>query len=63
MPWVREGSRSVDDLWFRLMAARRALARGAVVDDELLTQVRREASLPYAYDFRMSAGPPAETGP
>lgn len=63
MPWVREGSRSVDDLWFRLAAARLARDRGVAVDDALLAQVRRESSLPYAYDFRMSPGPPAEAAP
>ena len=58
MPWVREGSRSVDDLWYRLEAARIARRRGVAVDDALLAEVRRTAALPYAYDFRMSAGPP-----
>ena len=58
MPWVREGSRSVDDLWFRLEAARSARERGVAVDDALVAEVRRERQLPYAYDFRMSPGPP-----
>ena len=62
MPWVREGSRSVDALWYRLEAARIARRRGVAVDDALLAEVRRTAALPYAYDFRMSAGPPAEAG-
>jgi hypothetical protein len=63
MPWVREGSRSVDDLWYRVEAARIARQRGVTLDDALLAEVRRKAALPYAYDFRMSAGPPAEAGP
>ena len=63
MPWVREGSRSVDDLWFRLEAARVAADLGVPVDDGLLARVRRETPLPYVYDFRMSVGPPAEAGP
>jgi tetratricopeptide (TPR) repeat protein len=63
MPWVREGSRSLDDLWFRLEACRVAQARGVVVDDALLEEVRREAPLPYAYDFRMSAGAPVGLQP
>ena len=63
MPWVREGSRSLDDLWFRLEAVRVARARGVVVDDALLEEVRREAPLPYAYDFRMSAAAPVEPQP
>ena len=63
MPWVREGSRSVDDLWFRLEAARSARERGVAVDDALLTAVRRDRQLPYAYDFRMSPGPLKEAGP
>jgi hypothetical protein len=58
MPWVREGSRSVDDLWFRLEAARLARERGVGVDDALLAEVRRERKLPYAYDFRMSSERP-----
>jgi hypothetical protein len=58
MPWVREGSRSVDDLWFRLEAARLARERGVGVDDALLAEVRRERQLPYAYDFRMSSERP-----
>ncbi|MEP6649911.1 MAG: DUF5107 domain-containing protein [Lapillicoccus sp.] len=60
MPWVREGSRSLDDLWFRLQAARVARGRGRSVDDALLAEVRRRARLPYAFDFRMSAGPPGD---
>ena len=28
----------------------------------LVAEVRRKTALPYAYDFRMSAGPPAEAG-
>jgi hypothetical protein len=63
MPWVREGSRSLDDVWFRLEALRVARARGVPVDDALLDEVRAVASLPYAYDFRMSAGPPREPAP
>jgi hypothetical protein len=63
MPWVREGSRSVDDLWYRVEAARIARRRGGAVDDDLLAEARRTAVLPYAYDFRMSTGPLAETGP
>ncbi|HWI34204.1 MAG TPA: DUF5107 domain-containing protein [Lapillicoccus sp.] len=63
LPWIREGSRSLDDLWFRLEAVRVGQARGAVVDDALLEEVRREAPLPYAYDFRMSAGMPVEPQP
>ena len=63
MPWVREGSRSLDDLWFRLEALRVASARGVVVDDALLAAVRRDTRLPYAFDFRMSAGPPVEPEP
>ena len=62
MPWVREGSRSVDDLWYRVEAGRIARRRGVAVDDALLAEVRRTAALPYAYDFRMSAAPPAEAG-
>ena len=63
MPWVREGSRSVDDLWFRVEAARVARRRGVALDEALLAEVRRQAALPYAYDFRMSAGPAVEAGP
>jgi hypothetical protein len=63
LPWIREGSRSLDDLWFRLEAVRVGQARGVVVDDALLEEVRREAPLPYAYDFRMSAGKPVEPQP
>jgi hypothetical protein len=63
MPWVREGSRSVDDLWYRLEAARVAADLGVPLDDGLLARVRRETPLPYAYDFRMSVGPPTEAGP
>jgi hypothetical protein len=63
MPWVREGSRSLDDLWFRLETLRIARLRGVVIDDALVAEVRNTAVLPYAYDFRMSAGPPAETPP
>jgi tetratricopeptide (TPR) repeat protein len=63
MPWVREGSRSVDDLWYRVEAARTAHRRGVAPDDALLSEVRRTAALPYAYDFRMSAGPPVEPEP
>jgi predicted Zn-dependent protease len=55
MPWVREGSRSLDQLWYRLQAGRAAAVRGVPVDDGLLDEVRAEAKLPYAYDFRMSA--------
>jgi hypothetical protein len=57
MPWVREGSRSLDDLWFRLEAGRVAARRGVSVDEALLAEVRRETQLPYAYDFRMSPPP------
>jgi hypothetical protein len=60
MPWVREGSRSVDDLWFRLEAARVASSRGVPVDEAVLARVRAENRLPYAYDFRMSPDPGAE---
>ena len=63
MPWVREGSRSVDDLWYRVEAARVARRRGVAVDGALLAEVHRTAALPYPYDFRMSAGPPVEAGP
>ncbi len=63
MPWVREGSRSLDDLWFRLETLRIARQRGVEVDDTLVAEVRSTAVLPYAYDFRMSAGPPIETPP
>jgi hypothetical protein len=63
MPWVREGSRSLDDLWFRLETLRIARQRGVEVDDNLVAEVRTTAVLPDAYDFRMSAGPPADTPP
>jgi hypothetical protein len=63
MPWVREGSRSLGDLWFSLETLRIARLRGVVIDDALVAEVRHTAVLPYAYDFRMSAGPPAETPP
>jgi hypothetical protein len=63
MPWVREGSRSVDDLWFRLEAARLAASRGVPVDKALLERVRAENRLPYAYDFRMSPDPVAGDAP
>lgn len=63
MPWVREGSRSLDHLWFLLETLRIARLRGVAVDDDLLAEVRNTAVLPYAYDFRMSPGPPTETPP
>jgi Domain of unknown function (DUF5107) len=63
MPWVREGSRSLDDLWFRLEAARVAQQRGVVVDDVLRAEVRRNSRLPYEVDFRMSAEPTEDTEP
>ena len=63
MPWVREGSRSLDDLWFRLETLKIARQRGVGIDDALVAEVRNTSVLPYAYDFRMSAGPPAETPP
>ena len=61
MPWVREGSRSLDDLWFQLEALQQSRRRGSTVNDALLAEVRRTASLPYAFDFRMSAGPAGDT--
>ena len=63
MPWVREGSRSLDDLWFRLETLKIARQRGVGIDEALVAEVRNTSVLPYAYDFRMSAGPPAETPP
>ena len=63
MPWVREGSRSLDDLWFRLETLRIARLREVAVDEDLLAEVRNTAVLPYAYDFRMSPGPPTQTPP
>jgi tetratricopeptide (TPR) repeat protein len=63
MPWVREGSRSLDDLWFRLETLRIARQRGVEVDDSLVAEVRSTTKLPHAYDFRMSPGPPIETPP
>ncbi len=49
---VREGEVKLTDLWFRMMAMRRAGAAG--VTDALLDEVKRECTPPSHLDFRMS---------
>jgi hypothetical protein len=54
VPDMKEGERSLSDLWFGLHEKRLALATGAPVDDALKARVRREFPPPAEIDFRMS---------
>lgn len=50
---IREGEVKLTDLWFRMMAMKRARETGVEVDDALLKQVQRECTPPLHLDFRM----------
>lgn len=54
LPDLREGETSLSDLWFDMVARRRARDEGIPLDDALRDQVRRDATLPKSLDFRMS---------
>ncbi len=51
---LREGERSLDELWFVYHEARAASAAGRPVDESMRDEVRRAHPLPAAYDFRMT---------
>jgi len=51
---LREGERSLSDLWFALQEKRLSAAEGLAIDDVLRERVRRDCPLPAHLDFRMS---------
>jgi len=51
---VREGERTLADLWFRYHELRLAEETGTEIDDALRERVRREFPPPYHIDFRTS---------
>lgn len=52
---MREGERSLSNLWFELHEQRLSAAEDIPVDDTLRERVRREYPVPPELDFRMSA--------
>ncbi len=58
---LREGERSLSDLWFACHEQRLSAAEGIPVDDALRARVRREFPVPAELDFRMSADPPVSS--
>ncbi|MBN1247034.1 MAG: DUF5107 domain-containing protein, partial [Anaerolineae bacterium] len=52
---LREGERSLSQIWFDYHAQRISQAEQVPVDDALMARVRRECPVPPALDFRMSA--------
>jgi len=54
---LREGEGALHELWFGYQAARLAKARGVVVGDGLLAEVRRICPVPESLDFRMTVDP------
>jgi len=50
---VREGEVKLTDLWFRMMAIKRAQERGIELNDSLLEEVKKECVPPSHLDFRM----------
>lgn len=51
---LREGERSLSDIWFEYHAQRISRAEGIPVDDTLRARVRKLHPVPTALDFRMS---------
>jgi hypothetical protein len=51
---LREGERSLDELWFAYHEARAAAETGHPVDQATRERIRRAHPLPPAYDFRMT---------
>jgi hypothetical protein len=54
---LREGERTLSDLWFEYHARRLSAATGTPLDAALRARVRVEFPVPPALDFRMSADP------
>lgn len=50
---VREGEVKLTDLWFRMMAMKKAKENQLELDDALLEQVKKECTPPAHLDFRM----------
>ncbi len=55
---LREGERSLSQLWFEFHEQRLSAEEGRPVDDTLRARVRREFPVPQAIDFRMSVEEP-----
>jgi hypothetical protein len=51
---LREGERSLDELWFAYHEAQAAAVSGHPLDQAAREEVRRAHPLPPAYDFRMT---------
>jgi hypothetical protein len=51
---LREGERSLSQLWFEFHEQRLSVEEGQPVDETLRTRVRRDFPVPQAIDFRMS---------
>ena len=58
---LREGERSLSNLWFEYHEQRVSAEEGLSVDDALRARVRRDFPVPPALDFRMSADPPVRS--
>ncbi|HHV96156.1 MAG TPA: DUF5107 domain-containing protein [Clostridiaceae bacterium] len=50
---VREGEVKLTDLWFRMMAMKRAKEKGIEYNDSLIEDVKKECTPPSHLDFRM----------
>jgi len=55
---LREGERSLSNLWFEFHEQRMAAEEGIPLDDTLRARVRREFPVPQELDFRMAADSP-----
>ena len=58
---LREGERSLSNLWFQYHERRLSVEESIPVDDALRARVRREFPVPAQLDFRMSADPPVSS--
>lgn len=59
---MREGERSLSNLWFELHEQRLSAEENIPLDDALRGRVRREYPVPAELDFRMSADAPVSSG-
>jgi hypothetical protein len=59
-PCVREGERTLTDLWFAAHELKLSRVEGVPIDRELRVRVRREFPPPPAIDFRMRPQTPEE---
>jgi hypothetical protein len=56
---LREGERSLSDLWFTYHEQRISIQEKVSIDDALRDRVRREFPVPGEFDFRMASDRPA----